>query len=263
MIAFTAACSPALVKHCAFQGMTAAFLHVSACCQEKWAPKFKSGFNGNSKEKDYLNYIKRKRRAEAKRYLWTWRSFEVHIHDFDQLYWSCGSKSSSKSRKQRNGGKNHHYKWSEDTEDNPRSRKHKRSGHANQEASQKEFKADPFQFIWQSEKNHFSQWWGFASDFFFEERSTHFSSGFSRNSDSSNKKKVKVEATVGLPSDRQTLGLPPTGCLTMEELKKAFRLSAMKWHPDRHEGASKATAEAKFKDCGAAYRSLLNALAKA
>ncbi|XP_050947546.1 uncharacterized protein LOC103499655 isoform X2 [Cucumis melo] len=65
---------------------------------------------------------------------------------------------------------------------------------------------------------------------------------------------------VGSCSDRAILGLPRTGPLKMEEVKTAFRLSALKWHPDKHPGPSQAMAEEKFKLCVNAYNSLCSAL---
>ncbi|KAI9108693.1 hypothetical protein K1719_020340 [Acacia pycnantha] len=68
---------------------------------------------------------------------------------------------------------------------------------------------------------------------------------------------------VGLLSDRTILGLPLTGPLKIEDVKKAFRLSALKWHPDRHQGPSQETAEEKFKQCVNAYKSLCSAISTA
>uniref|UniRef100_A0A5B7C5F7 J domain-containing protein n=1 Tax=Davidia involucrata TaxID=16924 RepID=A0A5B7C5F7_DAVIN len=65
---------------------------------------------------------------------------------------------------------------------------------------------------------------------------------------------------VGSCSDRAILGLHPKGPLKIEDVKNAFRLSALKWHPDRHQGPSQATAEDKFKLCVNAYNSLCNEL---
>ncbi|CAB4313700.1 unnamed protein product [Prunus armeniaca] len=69
--------------------------------------------------------------------------------------------------------------------------------------------------------------------------------------------------TIGSYSDRTILGLPPTGPLKAEDVKKAFHLSALKWHPDKHEGPSQAMAAEKFKLCVNAYKSLCNALSLA
>ncbi|KAL6993043.1 hypothetical protein U1Q18_011163 [Sarracenia purpurea var. burkii] len=65
---------------------------------------------------------------------------------------------------------------------------------------------------------------------------------------------------VGSSSDRTILGLPPKGPLKMEDVKNAFRLSALKWHPDKHQGPSQVMAEEKFKLCVNAYKSLCNVL---
>ncbi|KAK4840919.1 hypothetical protein QYF36_021403 [Acer negundo] len=63
-----------------------------------------------------------------------------------------------------------------------------------------------------------------------------------------------------LCADRTILGLPRRGHLTLEAVKKAFRSSALKWHPDKHQGHSQAMAEEKFKLCVNAYKSLCDAL---
>ncbi|CAN8286894.1 unnamed protein product [Cochlearia groenlandica] len=61
-------------------------------------------------------------------------------------------------------------------------------------------------------------------------------------------------------SHRQALGLKPSGPLNLEDVKHAYRTCALKWHPDRHQGSTKAEAEAKFKLCNIAYESLLEKL---
>lgn len=68
---------------------------------------------------------------------------------------------------------------------------------------------------------------------------------------------------VGSRSDRATLGLPLKGPLKKEDVKNAFHLSALKWHPDKHQGPSQAAAEEKFKQCANAYKSLCSALTAA
>lgn len=65
---------------------------------------------------------------------------------------------------------------------------------------------------------------------------------------------------IGLASDRRTLGLKASGSLNMEDVKTAYRACALKWHPDRHQGSSKAPAEENFKKCSAAYQSLCDKL---
>ncbi|XP_009798146.1 uncharacterized protein LOC107817380 isoform X1 [Nicotiana tabacum] len=64
-----------------------------------------------------------------------------------------------------------------------------------------------------------------------------------------------------LSSQRVTLGLNASGPLNLEDVKNAYRVCALKWHPDRHQGSSKAVAEEKFKACSAAYQCLCDKLA--
>ncbi|KAJ7976000.1 DnaJ domain containing protein [Quillaja saponaria] len=65
---------------------------------------------------------------------------------------------------------------------------------------------------------------------------------------------------LALASDRQALGLSASGPLKLKDVKNAYRACALKWHPDRHHGSSKALAEEKFKVCSAAYQSLCDKL---
>ncbi|KAK1428811.1 hypothetical protein QVD17_17651 [Tagetes erecta] len=66
---------------------------------------------------------------------------------------------------------------------------------------------------------------------------------------------------IDLRKDRIALGLSGSGPLSLEDVKNAYRACALKWHPDRHNGSSKAAAEEKFKVCSAAYQSLCDKLA--
>jgi len=43
---------------------------------------------------------------------------------------------------------------------------------------------------------------------------------------------------------------------TLEEIKKAYRQQALKWHPDKHTGEEKQKAEARFKEVNQAYEVL-------
>ncbi|XP_062097033.1 dnaJ protein P58IPK homolog isoform X2 [Humulus lupulus] len=75
--------------------------------------------------------------------------------------------------------------------------------------------------------------------------------------------KAQQKKTKGSSSDRTVLGLPLTGPLKLDDVKKAFRLSALKWHPDKHQGPSQAMAEEKFKHCAEAYNSLCKVVSPA
>lgn len=51
---------------------------------------------------------------------------------------------------------------------------------------------------------------------------------------------------------------------TEQQIKEGYRREAMKWHPDRHEGAAaKGEAERRFKDLAQAYRTLSKPAARA
>ncbi|KAI3471536.1 hypothetical protein Pfo_028186 [Paulownia fortunei] len=67
-------------------------------------------------------------------------------------------------------------------------------------------------------------------------------------------------ALPDMTSERLTLGLSATGPLNLEYVKIGYRPCAVKWHPDHHQGFSKAFAEEKFKICSSAYQSLCNKL---
>ncbi|VAH00521.1 uncharacterized protein [Triticum aestivum] len=62
-----------------------------------------------------------------------------------------------------------------------------------------------------------------------------------------------------LKSHRISLGLPVLGPLKLDHIKSAFRASALKWHPDKHQGSSQAEAEDKFRRCVEAYNALSGA----
>lgn len=199
-----------------------------------------------------------------------WRSCEIYICNFEELYWSHGVKLRS-WQKQWSPGKNSYKDFEkcsaqkDFTQSGPKNKK--RSG---QSGSHRASRKDPFQFMWQAGSSFYSDFW---DDFVHQDFAFAYGSRFTKHSsadgfsgdtkDHPEEKKDKVEPrSIGSPSDRQTLGLSPYGALTIEDLKKAFRASALKWHPDRHEETTKVTAEAKFKDCGSAYKSLLCALAQ-
>ncbi|XVE96109.1 hypothetical protein REPUB_Repub02eG0192900 [Reevesia pubescens] len=81
------------------------------------------------------------------------------------------------------------------------------------------------------------------------------------DSDSSTESSASESSDQDTVADRQALGLSASGPLTLEDVKIAYRACALKWHPDRHHGCSKAVAEEKFKLCNSAYQSLCDKLA--
>ncbi|KAM1197237.1 hypothetical protein ACFX2I_008859 [Malus domestica] len=87
--------------------------------------------------------------------------------------------------------------------------------------------------------------------------------GWSWNWRHNNKEEYQYESEPeNMESDeRSALGLRASGPLTIDDVKNAYRICALQWHPDRHQGSSKAAAEEKFKLCSAAYQSLYCKLA--
>ncbi|KAF5938268.1 hypothetical protein HYC85_025774 [Camellia sinensis] len=51
-------------------------------------------------------------------------------------------------------------------------------------------------------------------------------------------------------SDRLALGLSAYGPLKLEDVKNAYRVCALKWHPDRHQGSSKACSHSPHVEVG-------------
>ncbi|EOA31207.1 hypothetical protein CARUB_v10014374mg [Capsella rubella] len=82
----------------------------------------------------------------------------------------------------------------------------------------------------------------------------------SQRSKSWNNESLDEPLNVGSRSERTVLGLPLDGPLKIDDVKNAFRSSALKWHPDKHQGPSQAAAQEKFKLCVDAYKSLCSAL---
>ncbi|MQM07997.1 hypothetical protein Taro_040843, partial [Colocasia esculenta] len=102
-------------------------------------------------------------------------------------------------------------------------------------------------------------YWSFSSG---ENFNWGYSSGYEGRSGSSNwgyssdYVEDDTSTMTDLAVERLTLGLRASGPLKLEEVKKAYRACALRWHPDRHQGSSKVEAEEKFKNCSAAYESL-------
>ncbi|KAG6605274.1 hypothetical protein SDJN03_02591, partial [Cucurbita argyrosperma subsp. sororia] len=226
----------------------ASFHSTPASC-DKWKSKWKfdDGVSGKEPSKNYVRYVTRQRRADAKKALkdllynsgstfqnkeskWSlgdrWSSDE----SFDQPG-SCDKKGRAKSST-RNFGKSQHKRSK---------RKFRRESFAN------DFDNDP-ETIFHATFGNRSYTWSFGTR---KDSFQNSASGFEWTESPPNWKNQR---------DRTILGLPKTGPLKIEEVKAAFRSSALKWHPDKHQRSSKAMAEEKFKLCVNAYKSLCCAL---
>ncbi|KAK9154599.1 hypothetical protein Sjap_002079 [Stephania japonica] len=114
-------------------------------------------------------------------------------------------------------------------------------------------------------------YWSFINDDYYEWRDSSSSTGNHRKSwkwrnereyesyDYDSHEEYQ-ESKLELTSERLVLGMSASGPLKLEDIKSAYRACALKWHPDRHQGSSKAVAEEKFKLCSAAYQSLCDKL---
>jgi curved DNA-binding protein len=65
---------------------------------------------------------------------------------------------------------------------------------------------------------------------------------------------ANIRARMKFQDYYEVLGVPRAA--TAEEIKKAYRKLALKWHPDRHKGKAQAGAEERFKQISEAYEVL-------
>lgn len=249
----------------------ASFHSTPASC-DKWKSKWKfdEGVKGKEPSKNYVRYVTRQRRADTKKALkdllynsgstfqnkeskWSLRDCWSSDESFDQPG-SCDKKGRAKSST-RNFGKSQHKRSK---------RKFRR------ESSVNDFDNDS-ETIFHTRFGNRSYTWSFgackdsfqnsASGFEWTESPPNWKNQRGTEwENSSDCESDEETADVGSRSDRTILGLPKTGPLKIEEVKAAFRSSALKWHPDKHQRSSKAMAEEKFKLCVNAYKSLCCAL---
>ncbi|RDX73536.1 hypothetical protein CR513_46837, partial [Mucuna pruriens] len=195
--------------------------HSTPCSCQKWKNKFNS---------NHLKFIIRQKRADAKKALNSLLyNSGCSKFSFEDKYGDQGRYSNKGQPKsgQRFGGKSQ--------------KKTKRK--IRRESFSENFDGCPEQIF---QTTYGNKWytWSFSNWSCSSKRST---SGFEwrEHSDRTNKWKNESDAEhddddscVGSSSDRSILGLPPTGPLKIEDVKNAFRLSALKWHPDKHQGPS-------------------------
>nr|GLL19598.1 uncharacterized protein LOC109174690 isoform X1 [Ipomoea trifida] len=245
-----------------------AFFHSTPLSLEKWKNKWKSDFRSQQASKNYIRYVTRQKRADSKKalknLLFYGGSFDNSFEEKsprENLGWDvepdehldkkCKLKTSARSRTR------------------IRRRQRKLKNQWLDEEDWNEHPAKIFQatfgdkwYTWSHKPRKEYSFDGSKAQFHHGEETEW--SGRQYNWDNGSDTKYNTESCiVGSYSERSILGLPIRGPLKIEDVKNAFRLSALKWHPDKHQGPSQAAAEEKFKCCAAAYKSLCSALSPA
>ncbi|KAI4378472.1 hypothetical protein MLD38_015949 [Melastoma candidum] len=121
------------------------------------------------------------------------------------------------------------------------------------------FSGDKF-FHWSFIRDEDPHWWGNSRNHSRRYQRFEYQRAFCDDDYDSSPESDAVGSSSST-SDRLALGLKASGPLKIDDVKNAYRSCALKWHPDRHQGSSKAVAEEKFKICSAAYQSLCDKLA--
>ncbi|CAL0327575.1 unnamed protein product [Lupinus luteus] len=250
-----------------------AFHSTPSSC-DKWKSKWNNPDIGEAQQpsKNHFKYVVRQKRADAKKAL-------------KSLLYNSGSSKSSFVDKETKWKFEGNSNWYGDRDDHSNSHSNKsrpksgqRFGGKPQKKAKRKIRRESFtEEIDGHPEQVFhatfgNRWYTWSFNNMKEPSSEHSTSGFEWKQHSSRTNKWKsasdIESDddscyVGSSSDRTILGLPPTGPLKIEDVKNAFRLSALKWHPDKHQGPSQAMAEEKFKVCVNAYKTLCNALSPA
>ncbi|KAG6717151.1 hypothetical protein I3842_04G083100 [Carya illinoinensis] len=264
-----------LISSTSLEPHFASFHSTPTSCQ-KWKNKWKSGINGSQEpSKSQIRYAVRQRRADTKRAL------------KDLLFKSGSSKVQDEERMLRVQmgtqwfAKQEGHPYSSDKRGRSKSSAHRADKIHNQKLKRKlrqkrfseDFDEDPepiFRatfgnrwYTWSFNSRQESSFQNSTSGFEWREPSSWKNSRTRRWETLGDAESDDDSCSVGSRTDRTILGLPPTGHLKIEDVKNAFRLSALKWHPDKHQGPSQAIAEEKFKLCASAYRSLCSALSPA
>lgn len=250
-----------------------ALFHSTAPSFEKWKSKWNSpDARAQQPSKTYIKYVTRRKRADTRRalgnLLFGSGSSKLSFQD-DSTRWDVDGKS---------GWSSEHADCSDCSGRKGRSKSSaRRGGKLNKRSNCKDRRESLFdnfeehpETIFEATFGNRRYTWSFMSrnDSSFHSSTTGFE--WREHCSRSNNKKWDAESegddsedescVVGSFSDRKILGLPPSGTLKIEDVKIAFRLSALKWHPDKHQGPSQAMAEERFKLCVNAYKSLCSAL---
>lgn len=246
-----------------------ASFHSTPTSFEKWRNKWNDDVgSAQQPTKSYVRYQTRQKRADAKKalkdLLFSSGSSKHSFQNDDPIWkfdgnneWDAESdtKGQSKSSARRSGK----------PDQKKTKRKHRRENFSEdyddpEQIFQEKFGKKWYTWSFQSWKG--SSFESSSSGFEWRERSNrtnHRTKDWEAISDAESDEE---SCAVGSCSDRTILGLPKKGHLKIEDVKVAFRSSALKWHPDKHQGPSQAMAEEKFKLCLNAYKSLCDALSQ-
>ncbi|XP_009587886.1 uncharacterized protein [Nicotiana tomentosiformis] len=246
-----------------------ASFHSTSFCSEKWKTKWNSEFRGNQQPtKNYIRYATRQKRADSKKALKNLLFYGASESSFENESsaindrWDVDRDDRSEKKSQ--------FKSAARRRDRIRRRMRKMKKRSLDE----DFNEYP-ETVFQATFGNKWYTWSFKpgkssafEDLFSRRQETDWSERRHCRWDNETEHETERESNygslnAGSYSERTILGLPPKGPLKIEDVKNAFRLSALKWHPDKHQGPSQAAAEEKFKSCVTAYKSLCNALSPA
>ncbi|CAN6438971.1 unnamed protein product [Victoria cruziana] len=257
-----------------------ACFHSTPSSFAKWKSKWEEDrVRGQEPSKNYVRYATRTKRANSKkslRDLLSKTTYKVSFQD-DDVSWSADGWEREEGRNS-NGTVGEVPFSSNRSPDNSKTRNSSqegRSSHQNRNRRRPRKRSSSGDYLEQDETIFqatfgtkcytwsFRSWGGrqFQNSTWGFEWRDNFNGGANRTvGDSEADEEDDYETnSIGSSSDRRILGLPSTGPLKMEDVKSAFRTSALKWHPDKHQGPSQAAAEEKFKLCVNAYKSLCSA----
>ncbi|KNA15219.1 hypothetical protein SOVF_100170 [Spinacia oleracea] len=246
-----------------FSSTKFAYLHSTPIYNEKWKNKWDYDSGGAPPpSKNYARYVTRQKRADSKKALWSLVSkYGESGTSFQKLHgassWDLNSGEKSKSSTNKGRSKsdrsqkihNHRIRrefrkryLSEDDDDHREPR------------FQASFGNRRYSWSWTGTSQRSTPGFDWRDSF-------HHTSDHQKDWKTTDEPDSEAEAfNVGSCSDRAVLGLPQNGPLKLKDVKNAFHLSALKWHPDKHQGSSQAAAEEKFKLCVDAYKSLCSAV---
>ncbi|KAJ0039906.1 hypothetical protein Pint_27103 [Pistacia integerrima] len=256
--------APALSTQCS------AFFHSTPTSCEKGKNKwnaFADESRAQQPSKTSIRYTIRQKRADAKKalkdLLFTSESTRVSFQNKDHPIWKFDGKSGWDAELDTKGRPNSSSRHLGKSARKKMKRKLKRESVPEDFDDPESIFQERFRskwYTWSYHRREDSSFQSSSSGFEWREHSNRTNQRTKNWKTLSDTESDDEFCAVGSYSDRKILGLPRRGPLKIEDVKNAFRLSALKWHPDKHQGPSQAMAEEKFKLCANAYKSLCDAL---